>query len=225
MAAPEPASAPEAVLDGLATAELIDLYFEAEQPAERDALFARLAARTGAEVDAFLSALVAHDNDIFLRLAAAAELATRGYDQARAVLTDTLLAAGDDEVLEEAIDAWVGVAGADAFPALNAIFVDAERDGGERLLAMNGMERADGPRAARAFVEALAEIPQQRAFDPAVLEAMVGTLVRETHAEAPVALRALLARLEATADGEAAFEARREVQAAIAVLANVEAEE
>lgn len=225
MAASETAPAPEAVLDGLATAELIDLYFEAEQPAERDALFARLAARRGAEVDAFFWALVAHDDDIFLRLAAAAELATRGYDQARAVLTDTLLAAGDDEVLEEAIDAWVRVAGADAFPALHALFLDAERDGGERLLAMNGMERADGPQAARAFVAALAEMPQQRLFDAAVLEAMVGTFVREDAAGAPAALQALLVRLPSAANDEAASEARREVLAAIAVLTNVDAEE
>lgn len=213
-------AAPELTLGILASAELIELYFETEQPAERDAVLSQLAARREPEVDAFLVALLAHDDDIFLRLAAAAELGARGYRQARDVLTATLREAGDDEVLEEAIDAWVRVAGPDAYQELAELFSDPERDVGERLLALSGMERADGARAAHDFVAELGRVPTERTLDVAALEAMLGCFVRENHAPARQALQSLWERLDATQD----FELRREVAAAVAVFDDAEAE-
>lgn len=208
------AAVPEMTLDTLASAELIDLYFETDQPAERDAVLSQLAARREPEVDAFLVALLAHDDDIFLRLTAAAELGARGFAQARDVLTATLREAGDDEVLEEAIDAWVRVAGPEAYEALVELFADLERDVGERLLALAGMERADGARAAHHFVQELGRVPAERSLDAAVLEAMLGCFVRENYAPARQALQTLWQRLDAAAD----IELRREVAAALAVL-------
>ena len=212
-----PAQEANNLLAELPVDDLIDLYFEAEEPSERDLVFAQLCTHEGPQVDGFLSALLAHDDDVFLRLTAASQLVGRGYAPARQVLLDTLFAAGDDEVFEEAVDALVRACGAEAFDELAPLAADAERDLSERLAAMVGMERADGPRAAAAFLADVAKLPGAEPLDAALLEGMLGCFVREQTAEALPALQALLARLP-TSEDEASLEARREVQGALAVL-------
>ena len=214
------AASADATLAALTTDALIELYFEAEGPAERDELFARLSARREPEVDAFFLAMLAHDDDPFLRLAAAGELLTRGVTQAQDVLLDALEAAGDDETFRAAMDALLRGLGPQAFDALVQLAQAPERDATERLLAIEGLERCDAARAAAHFAAQLAEVAEPQALDLQALEQMVGCFVRENPDLGLRAIEGLLARLPVASagEGEAAAEVAHALRAARAVL-------
>ena len=138
-----------------AMADCVALYFACDSPEERDGFLRLLAEKPGDEVDAFLIAMLANDEDPFVRVGAARSLAQRGHAGGVAYLREVVSVCSDDDVFAEVAYALADAAGAAAFDDLSAICEDPEREMQERIVAQSALVRADGERAAKAFVDHL----------------------------------------------------------------------
>jgi hypothetical protein len=181
--------------DDVLAQELIEVYFDLEEPAERDALFDRLVALRSPVVDEFLAAMMDEDEDDYVRAAAAAELARRGSPAAVARLEADLADPEEPFFFDNALQTLVAVRGPAFYDTLRALWHDAERDDAERRQAMLGLEAADLARALGdfvMFVEAqhdVSDLPDDQ------LEVAIAAFVRHEHRAALPALRGLAERI------------------------------
>ncbi|MBT6491135.1 MAG: hypothetical protein HOK97_15295, partial [Deltaproteobacteria bacterium] len=77
---PEPTSQPASEPLGDAEA-LIAIYFDLEEPEERDEVFDQLTSHRVPMVDNFFAEMASHDDDAYVRAAATAELFKRGHEE------------------------------------------------------------------------------------------------------------------------------------------------
>jgi hypothetical protein len=155
---------------GLSLDELTDLYFSLEEPAERDAFMDLLQPLQGPEVDAFLRAMMAHDEDLCMRAAAAEMLMGRGDAAGLAYFMAQLAQPDDEAAFVQAVGLLVQQRGAAIYPDLAAIWRDPERSTELRREALWGMERAHRDRTLAQLLDwcapfargsaSLAELPE-----------------------------------------------------------------
>lgn len=159
---------------------LIDLFFDTEDPEERDVLCDALALRADKTALSFFVAMLEQDEDPYLQVAAAAALLPHSaYEAAARAHLLGVLAQGADEVLfEEALAALLLTPSAELYDALQALGADEGRDLFERRLARVAMEQLD---AARTVQAARALLRDEQAFmrEPLDLAALaLAALVR-----------------------------------------------
>jgi hypothetical protein len=180
----------EATGDGLSIATLVAVYFESEEPEERDAIFARIASDPDEAATTFLAAMMAHDEDPYLRVAAAGQLLLRGLPQAYSYLLDLLQNAPDDMLFEQALDSLLVQPDANLYAVLAAVFSDDQRDVAERHLAMLGMEHCDLAASLALFRTALTASNAATALPLELLCAALAALVRSATDEDEAAMMA-----------------------------------
>lgn len=184
--------------------ELIDLYFDLEEPLECDVVFERLIALASPIVDDFLLAMVANDEDEFMRFAAAAELCRRGHAEATDYIEAELHQSTDDYFFEQAVRTLTEVRGAAFFPTLMGIWQDPGRDAAARREAMVNLEFCDTPRAMVELVAFVDSLTDPTALPDDQLEIAMAAFTRHGHTVAIGPLTALRQRiLEAVFDDPA----------------------
>lgn len=165
------------------------LWPELEEPLERDALIDQLAAARWPDDEAFFLALLAHDQDLAVRHAAALALAQRSHAAGPAWLVAGLQ--DDDEGrFNAAAFALVGLEGEAAYLRLSEVWRDPARDRGIRRQALCQMEAASLPRALADITAQLAPATAD-SMDEAELEAALWALAHNHHMEARPALERL----------------------------------
>lgn len=188
--------------------DLINVYFELEEPEERDVCFDELVALRSPLVQDFLRAVMEQDKDEYLRAAAAGELARRGDPSAAATLSADLEDPEDPFFFEHAVQVLAEIGGAAFYDRLAQIWRDPERDSEQRCTAMLGMETADTDRALADFVTMIRDIDDIAAMQDDQVEAAITAFVRHDHGEAVAGLVALRGRIQAA---ELDAEDRREL--------------
>lgn len=138
-------------IETLDVEDLIGLYFAAEAPDERDAVFAEIAARNTAQSRAFFAAVMDNDEDPYCRAMAAAELWAHGDDAAQAYLLHLLRHENDDLLQEQALDGLLQRQPESLYGPLLEMWQDLARPLTSRRLAMLGLERADAEAACGQF--------------------------------------------------------------------------
>jgi HEAT repeat protein len=200
-------------------AELIDVYFELEQPAERDALFDRLVQIPSPLVTEFLRTMLGEDEDEYVRAAAAAELARRGVAEGYAALEQDLDDPEEPFFFEHAIRVLSEVRGTGFYETLAAIWRDPQRDGDQRREAMLGMEHLDLERALGDFLQLVEASTDIEAMPDDQLEVAIMAFVRHDFEPALPALVGLSERVAAAAlDPSDAAELRAFIQEGIDLL-------
>ncbi len=139
-------------------ASLVHLYFEVEEPEERDEIFDQIAKEESPLSNQFLEAMLHEDQDYFVRSAAAAKLARRGHPDAVALLESDLNDPEEPFFFEQAVIVLGEIIAAPFYDTLQKIWRSRERAGYQRREAMLGMEAVDAPRACQEFLGFLQEI-------------------------------------------------------------------
>jgi hypothetical protein len=190
----ELASAEATVLD-VAAEELVELYFVLEEPGERDNVFDRLMDIQSPVVMQFLTSMMQNDEDEFMRVCAAAELARRGNDAGVNALEKELREPSDSQIFAMAVDVLIELRGAGVYDLLQAIWSNPSYDNDERVEAMLGMEDANPPRAMDDFVKYIESIRDMRTVSEDQLETVLAAFARSGHMAAKPALEALRERV------------------------------
>ena len=193
-AAPDHGARAEAEAEAEA-ASLIDVYFELEEPAERDALFEQLVAIDVDLVTEFLRVMMLEDEDEYVRAAAAAELARRGVAEAIELLTSDLEDPEEPYFFENAVQVLAEVLGAEFYPTLTTLWQDPNRDADQRREAMLGLETIDPERALADFVTFVGGIQEIATMPDDQVEVAMMAFARHGHAAARPALEELRARV------------------------------
>ena len=180
--------------------ELIAVYFELEEPTERDVLFEKLIALDVPAVADFLRAMMEEDDDEFVRAAATSELARRGVPEAISALEADLTEPAEFFFFANAVETLADIRGPGFYDTLAAIFRDPARDADERRQAMLGMESVDTPRALADFVTFVAEQHDLAAMSDDQVEVAMLAFARHNYQEARPALVALHARIAVASD-------------------------
>ncbi len=180
-------------------AALIEVYFELEEPEERDALVDQLSALDCEVARRFLKTMMETDEDEIVRATAAAVLALRGDPDAIARLEADVSDPEDLYFFTHAVQALVELRGAAFYDTLKTIWRDPERDGDERREAMLGMETCDRARALADFLEFVAGLNDFEVMPDDELEVALLAFVRAEHKAALPALRALAERIAKSA--------------------------
>jgi hypothetical protein len=198
--------------------DLIDLFFELEDPLEHEALLGRICAIETELVADFLRALLMEEQDEVLRLIAAAELARRG-DAEGASFLDGWLEDGDADEFATAIEVLVDLRGPAMFPRLLALWRGGTLDGEQTREVMLAMLAADPHPALTAFVERIEAMHSPDAVRDEEVEAAAIAFARQDYAPGQAALRALSVRARAwPMDEDEAFEIHDLLQRVLAVL-------
>jgi hypothetical protein len=176
--------------------ELIEVYFELEGPAERDALFDTLAAVRLPVVDEFFTAMMDEDEDPYVRAAAAAELAHRGSADAIRALEQDLAEPEDAYFFTNAAQALAELRGPPFYDTLRFIWQDGERDPTTRREAMLGMETIDVTRALGDFVTFVDAQTEVATLPEDQIEVAMLAFVRHAHGPGEQALRRLQERIK-----------------------------
>jgi HEAT repeat protein len=199
-AAPDAVRAPPTVQPeppGEAVTALIDLYFACDDADERDIVFERLQDAPPPQTQRFFLAMMQHDEDDFMRAAAANLLHARGEAQALPTLLQLLQDAADPALFDVLLQALLPVAGAALFGVLQAIWQEDGRDASVRRAAMLGMDAVDAAKTADALVQFIdAQQDPKRMPEDQVELAMI-LLAGEAKPEALAALERLAARIDA----------------------------
>jgi hypothetical protein len=156
---PTPTPTPLADPDTEAAA-LIDVYFELEEPVERDVLFERLVQVPSPLVNEFLLGMLEEDQDETLRLYAARELALRGYTHAIEILEAQFNHPADIEYFLIALDALCKIRPVGFYDKLLHVWHDETRDPDEALEAMHALEDVDPDSALHDYIGFVATFGQ-----------------------------------------------------------------
>jgi len=193
---PPEAPAPEEEVDPAALAEpLIDLYFELEDPNERDALLERLAGIKAPVVDEFFTAVLEDDEDDYTRAEAAAFLAKRGDPRGVEILEADLAEAAEPFLVENAIKTLTAIRGEGFYDPLVALWQDPQTPSDVREQAMWALESIAPERALADFQRRIESMTTVADVDDDELEAIILAFVRHEHAPAAAALQTLAQRL------------------------------
>jgi len=193
-AAPD-SDGPDEAINEEETEALIDLYFDLEEPDERDALLEQLIANPLPVVTEFFKVMLHEDEDDYMRALAAAALARRHVPEGIEALEADLEDPDEPFFFENAVKALCEVRGVNFYETLHAMWIDADCDGDRRREVMLGMESLDLDRALRDFVglvEATTDIDTM--LDDQIEVAMMA-FVRHDYKEALPALRSLHQRV------------------------------
>jgi hypothetical protein len=139
-----------------------------------------------------------HDEDDYVRAAAAAELARRGLADGLAALEADLTEPEELYFFEHAVQVLAELKGPTFFDTIQAIWRDLERDADERREAMVGMEVSDPARAMTAFVELVDGTTDESHMPDDQIEVAMLAFVRQEHMAAIPALESLRQRIAAT---------------------------
>lgn len=134
-------------------ANLIEIYFELEEPEERDALFDQITEIDSPLVDAFLESMFQEDNDSYVRSSAAAKLAGRGHPEAVALLERDLRDPQELFFFAQASQILGVIIGPSFYDTLVPIWNDDHQSPEIRQEALLGMENAN-PQATCAVAQA-----------------------------------------------------------------------
>lgn len=179
-----------------AAVELIDVYFELEDPLERDAAFDELCVLEAPIVVEFLRSMLHGDDDDYVRAAAAGELARRGDAEGRGALLADIEDPDSLDHFTNAIEAFAEIDGEAFYPRLVELWQDPERDDDQRREAMAVMEWVAPERAVADFVGALGSLATPEALLDDQLEVMTLAFVRQDVREAIAPLDALARRVD-----------------------------
>jgi len=183
--------------------ELIEVYFELEEPTERDALFDQLIAIEAPVVTEFLRVMMLEDEDEYVRAAAAAELARRGVAEAIEILTGDLEDPEEPFFFEQAVQVLAEVLGTEFYGTLVTLWQDPNRDADQRREAMLGLETIDAERALTDFISFIETIENIDTMADDQVEVAMMAFARHEHAAAKPALEKLRERvLAATIDAD-----------------------
>ena len=177
---------------------LIDVYFELEEPTERDVLFEQIVAIDLPIVTEFLRTMMEHDEDEYVRAAAAAELARRGLAEGVAALEADLEEPEELYFFEHAMQVLAELRGPAFYDTALRIWRDSERDADLRREAMVGMEGADPTRAMADFTQFVNDVKDITSLPDDQIEVAIMAFVRQEHVAAIPALKGLKARVTAT---------------------------
>ena len=189
---------PPAVMPAMSdedVADLIEVYFTLEEPAERDVAFDKLAAVDTEATSDFFVAMMTHDEDDYMRRAAAAELARRGHPDALESLKNDLAADSDPLAFEHALETLAQIQADKFVPVVASMWKDASRNSLQRRAAMSVFELLDTPRALAAFIEFVDGIVDVKNFADDILEQAMSAFGRNDCQAAVPALERLQARM------------------------------
>lgn len=173
-----PADAPAAVDEEQEAVELIELYFELEQPDERDVVFERLRQIQLPLVDEFLATMMREDEDEYIQASAAAELAARGIPEGIARLEADLEEPEEVFFFEQAVRVLSELRGDAFYDTLAGIWQDAQREDELRREAMLAMEALAPERALQDFADFVAGLTDIQAMPDDQLEVAIMAFVR-----------------------------------------------
>jgi hypothetical protein len=203
-------------------ATLIDLYFELEDSTERDVLFDQIVALSQPVVTEFLRTMMEHDEDDYVRAAAAAELARRGSPEGLAALEADLAEPEELYFFEHAVQVLSELKGPAFYDTIEALWRDPERDADLRREAMVGMEISDPARAMADFLGLIDSVTDVSHMPDDQIEVAMLAFVRHEHVAALAALQGLRQRIAATEmDADERAELVAFVQEGIDLLAAV----
>jgi len=174
---------------------LINLYFELEEPAERDALFDQLVSYRSPMVTEFLQVMMQEDEDEFVRAAAAAELARRGVKEGLDALQNDLEDPEKAFFFVHAVQVLSEVLGAPFYDALKILWQDPNGDADQRREAMLGLENLDNERALADFIDFINSTENIDDMPDDQVEVAMMAFVRHEHTAAHGPLEALRDRI------------------------------
>lgn len=179
--ASEPNSEPAP--DPLGDAEaLIAIYFEMEEPEERDTVFDQLTAHVGPMVDSFFAEMASHDDDAYVRAAATAELFRRGHEQHLPALESDLIDPQELFFFGTALHSLADVRGSELYPDLVQMLADPNRDPEHQQDIMLAMETVAPDQAVRHFAALLSGWQQVEQIDDMFVEHASLAFARQSHA-------------------------------------------
>ncbi len=181
--------------DDAEATDLINVYFELEEPEERDAAFDQIVALRTPIVERFLRAVMQEDVDEYVRAAATAALTRRGDVEAVAVLATDLDDPEEPYFFENAVQVLSEVCGPAIYDRLAMLWRDPERDTDQRRESMLGMETADQARALADFVALVEGIDDITTMPDDQVEVAIMAFLRHGHREALPALAGLRERI------------------------------
>ena len=163
---------------------LIDVYFELDEPIERDALLDQLLAIKTDEVSRFLEEMAYQDEDPFLRSCAAAELCKRGQMSFVSILEADFGDPNNAELFAQAASALTDLKGADFYPDLEAAWKSKERDPAQREEALLAMEQVDPQKTLSLVAAWLTSLKSPGVLDDELIEQAALLFARHDYAEA-----------------------------------------
>ena len=181
---------------------LIDIYFELDEPIERDALLDQLMKIKTDEVSRFLEEMAHQDEDPFLRSCAAAELCKRGQLSFVSILEADFKDPNNAELFAQAASALVALRGAELFPALEAAWKSTERDPAQREEALLAMEQVDAQKTLALVTTWLTNVDSPDSLDDELIEQAALLFARHQYSEAKRVfshLQTIAARLDTQA--------------------------
>lgn len=174
--------------------ELIELYFGLDDPLERDACFEELVALTLPVVTDFFRAMHNDDEDEYVRMNAAAELARRGDRQGRAALTAELDDPTHIDLFSQALATLSELDGEPFYERLMEIWRSRALDADLNLEVLAAMESLAPDRVLADFARILDDIQSPESFRDDEFEVMVLAFVRAGYQDAEVHLARLSER-------------------------------
>ncbi|MDP7038612.1 MAG: HEAT repeat domain-containing protein [Myxococcota bacterium] len=179
----------------LSTDALIELYFESEEPIERDLLFEQLSSIKDDLATNFLITMMSEDADPYMRQAAAGELARRGMVEAYEYLIGQLQHADEFEFFKSAIEFLSQHQGKAILPLLEKIWLDPNRPAAERREALFGIEQTDPKKLLDVCAQFIDTIDPKEHFPDNLLSIALATLAQHDAKEILTHLSALLDRI------------------------------
>lgn len=177
---------------------LIELFFELDDPEERDVVIEKLAAFDDTMVTEFFRAVADEDDDPYLRAAAWAELARRGVPEGIAALEKHLADPDEPYFFEHAVQSLAVARGPAFYDTLLAISRDPERDGTLQRIATEWLEEVDSDRALIDFERFVDELDDFESVNDDLLEVILLAFVRHDRLGAKARVEALRQRVLAS---------------------------
>ncbi len=170
-----PSSSSDAPVPGELSADenatdLIEIYFELDEPMERDTLLDQLISIETEEVTSFLEEMAHQDEDPYLRSSAAAELCRRGKLDFESILRADFDDPNEPELFAQAAAALANLHGGTFYDTLKAAWGDAQRDPAQREEALLAMEALDSTRTLTVVDETLSALQTLDGLDDEFLE-------------------------------------------------------
>ncbi len=150
--------------------DLIEIYFELDEPMERDTLLDQLISIETEEVTGFLEEMAHQDEDPYLRSTAAAELCRRGKLDFESILRADFDDPNEPELFAQAAAALANLHGGTFYDTLKTAWADAQRDPAQREEALLAMEALDSTRTLTVVDEALSALQTLDGLDDEFLE-------------------------------------------------------
>ncbi|MBN1962132.1 MAG: HEAT repeat domain-containing protein [Deltaproteobacteria bacterium] len=176
--------------------DLIEVYFQSEEPEERDLIFDRLLTIDSPIVNEFLRAMMLEDEDDFMRSTAAVALAQNGDADAIAKLEEDLVSAEDSVFFANAIDGLSVVKGPEFYDTLKQMWQDPSRDADMQRQAMFGMDKVDSLKALDDFVTFINQIQDLNLLAEDQLEVAIMIFTRHEYKPGLQTLQVLHQRID-----------------------------